>query len=172
MAELGVTEYGALRQKGGDTEGGRLLQIQANAQSCAVREAIQRARRQANPCCDTTPVSRRQVPVESTYLEGKILQCYQIDTAQATRLANQSLRGVPESVRIAQRMQETNQEFANPENPSRRFIEYRGPQVATVCPPIPTEITNANLPKPSTRCDTLNLLATGVPPNSIPSANR
>jgi hypothetical protein len=46
-------------------------------------------------------------------------------------------------------------------------LEYRGPNVAVVCPPMPTEITNANLPKPSTRCDTLALLATGNPPNSI-----
>jgi hypothetical protein len=49
-----------------------------------------------------------------------------------------------------------------------RFAEYIGPRVPVVCPPIPTEITNANLPKPSTRCDTLNLLATGSPPNNLP----
>lgn len=172
MAELGVYEYGALKQRGGDTEGGRLAQIQANATCCAVKEAIRKARLQSNPCCDTTPVSRKQVPLESTALEGQLATCYRINTEQATRLANQNLRGVPESVRIAQLIQTTNQDYTDPLIPSRRFVEYRGPNVAVVCPPMPTEITNANIPKPSTRCDTLNLLATGVPPNSIISANR
>ena len=171
-ADLGLPEYAALKQRGGDTEGGRLAQIIANSQALAVKEAIKKARNQSDPCCNTVPISRKQVPLESTALEGQLAACYRINTEQARRLANQSLRGVPESVRIAQLIQDTNTCYTDPLDSNSRFVEYRGPVVATVCPPMPTEITNANIPKPSTRCDTLNLLATGVPPNSIISANR
>lgn len=170
--DLGLPEFAALKQRGGDTEGGRMAQILANSQALVVREAIKKARNQSDPCCNTVPVSRKQVPLESTNLQAQIAGCYRVDTEKARRLANQSLRGVPESVRIAQLIQDTNTCYIDPLDPKSRFVQYRGPQVATVCPPMPTEITNANIPKPSTRCDTLNLLATGVPPNSIISANR
>ena len=164
-----VPEIAALKQRGGDSEGGRMIQLQADATRCAVREAIQKAR--ASTCCPV-PVSRTVVPLESTNLQAQLAACYRLTSGQIQLQAKQPLRGVPESVRIAKLIEATNQCFIDPLDPNSRFIEYRGPQVATVCPPIPTEITNANLPKPSTRCDTLNLLATGVPPNSIVSANR
>jgi hypothetical protein len=164
MTTLASVSLGALSQTGGDTEGGRLVQIQAAARRCATLEAIQKARAS---CCPSTPVSRKQVPLESTNLEGRLAACYRQTTERASFLASQPLRGVPESVRIAQLQQNVLDDYAPQTDPARRFLEYRGPNVAVVCPPMPTEITNANLPKPSTRCDTLALLATGNPPNSI-----
>jgi hypothetical protein len=143
--------------KGGDTEGGRMVRLQMEATRCAVNQAIQRARAS---CCQPTPTSRKAAPLESSYLQGKVAACARLNAQQATILASQPLRGVSEGARIAVLI---NQTCAN----TSRFEEYIGPRVPFVCPPMPTEITNAHLPKPSTRCDTLNLLATGTPPNSI-----
>jgi hypothetical protein len=143
--------------KGGDTEGGRMVQLLMNAKRCDTLQAIQRARAS---CCQPTPVSRAVVPLESANLQAKVAACARLNAQQATILASQPLKGVSEGARIAILM---NQTCAN----TGRFDEYLGPRVPFVCPPMPTEITNANLPKPSTRCDTLNLLATGKPPNSI-----
>lgn len=147
--------------KGGDTEGGRMVQILMNAKRCDTLQAIQRARAS---CCQPTPTSRKAAPLESTYLQGRVAACARINAEQATMMASQGLRGVSEGARIAILINET---CAN----QNKFQEYQGPRVPFVCPPMPTEITNAHLPKPSTRCDTLNFLATGTPPNSIFSAN-
>lgn len=166
-----LPEIAALTQKGGDSEGGRMAQILADARRCAVREAIQKAR--ASNCCPVPSVDssfNKQVPLESTNLQAAVARCARITAEQAQILASQGLRGVSEGQRIRQLQQQIDQVCAF--DSGRRFLEYIGPRVPVVCPPMPTEITNANLPKPSTRCDTLNLLATGKPPNSIPSANR
>ena len=135
-----------------------MVQILMNAKRCATQEAILRAR---SSCCQPTPTSRKAAQLESAYLQAKVAGCARINAEQASVLASQPLRGVSEGSRIAILMQQT---CAN----TNKFQEYAGPRVPFVCPPMPTEITNANLPKPSTRCDTLNLLATGTPPNSIP----
>jgi hypothetical protein len=157
-----------LKQNGGNPEGGRMVQILAASKRCQVNEAIAKARAINNgSCCSPVPVSRIVVPLESTNLQSQIARCARINAQQATLLASQPLRGVPESVRIARLNQDILDQYSPYSDSNRRFLEYQGPQVAVVCPPIPTEITNANLPKPSTRCDTLNLLATGTPPNNI-----
>lgn len=152
--------YATLKERGGNTEAGRLIQIQAAARRCATQEAIARAR---SACCRPTPVSRTVVPLESTNLIGRVTRCAEITATQASIIASQPLRGVPESVRIKAAQECTIRQYQTL-NP---YEEFQGPRAVFVCPPIPTEITNANLPKPSTRCDTLNLLATGKPPNSI-----
>jgi hypothetical protein len=147
-------------ERGGNTESGRLAQILAAQRQCATQEAIKKAR---SACCPATPVSRTVVPLESTNLIGRVARCAEIGASQASFIASQSFRGVPESVRIkaAQECVVRQYQLQNP------YEEFQGPRAVFVCPPIPTEITNANLPKPSTRCATLNLLATGKPPNSI-----
>ena len=145
-------------QKGGDTEGGRMVQILMNAKRCATLEAIRKARAS---CCEPSPTSNRQVQLESANLQAKVAACARINAEKASILASQGLRGVSEGARIAILQNQTCAKVG-------RFDEYLGPRVPFVCPPMPTEITNANLPKPSTRCDTLNLLATGKPPNSLP----
>jgi hypothetical protein len=162
------TPIATQKQIGGNPEGGRMVQILAAARRCEVKEAIAKARA-LNPgsCCPPVPQSRAVVPLESTNLQAQVAACARINAQQASFIASQPLRGVPESVRIARLNQEVLDQYSPYSDSNRRFLEYRGPVAATVCPPIPTEITNANLPKPSTRCDTLNLLATGSPPNNI-----
>lgn len=162
------TPIATQKQIGGNPEGGRMVQILAASRRCQVQEAIAKARA-LNPgtCCPPVPQSRAVVPLESTNLQAQLAACGRITAAQATVLATQPLKGVPESVRIARLNQDILDQYAPYSDSRRRFLEYQGPQVPVVCPPIPTEITNANLPKPSTRCDTLALLATGTPPNSI-----
>jgi hypothetical protein len=162
------TPIATQKQIGGNPEGGRMVQILAAARRCEVKEAIAKARAlNSGSCCAPVPQSRAVVPLESTNLQGQIQACARITAQQATVIAQQPLRGVPESVRIARLNQQILDQYAPYSDSRRRFLEYQGPQVPVVCPPIPTEITNANLPKPSTRCDTLNLLASGGPPNNI-----
>lgn len=159
---------GVLKQIGGNPEGGRMTQILAASKRCQVKEAIAKARATYTPLPCPGPVSRKEVPLESTALQGQLAACARITAAQAQQIVAQPLRGVPESVRIARAAQCLLDETSPYSNSSQRFLEYVGPRVPVVCPPLPTEITNANLPKPSTRCDTLNLLATGSPPNNLP----
>jgi hypothetical protein len=162
------TPIATQKQIGGNPEGGRMVQILAAARRCEVKEAIAKARAlNSGSCCPPVPQSRAVVPLESTNLQAQVAACARITAQQATVLAQQPLRGVPESVRIARLNQQILDQYAPYSDSRRRFLEYQGPQVPVVCPPIPTEITNANLPKPSTRCDTLNLLAAGGPPNNI-----
>ena len=159
---------GTIKQMGGNPEGGRMVQILAESRRCQVKEAIAKARAiNTGSCCPPVPQSRAVVPLESTNLQAQVAACARINSQQASLIASQPLRGVPESVRIAKLNQDILDQYSPYSDSSRRFLEYRGPVAATVCPPIPTEITNANLPKPSTRCDTLNLLATGSAPNNI-----
>lgn len=168
-----LPEIAALTQKGGNTEGGRMNQILMNAQCCAVNEAIRKAK--ASSCCPVPAeysTRNNQVPLESTNLEARIAACARINALQAQIVASQPLRGLSEGQRIRMLQQEVDSQFCAYNDPERRFQEYLGPRVPVVCPPLPTEILNANIPKPSTRCDTLNLLATGKPGNSIVSANR
>lgn len=161
------TPIATQKQIGGNPEGGRMAQILAASARCQVKEAIAKARALNASCCSPVPVSRAVVPLESTNLQAQVAACARITAAQATQLAVQPLRGVPESVRIARLNQEILDQYAPYSDSRRRFLEYQGPQVPVVCPPIPTEITNANLPKPSTRCDTLNLQTGMGPPNNI-----
>lgn len=157
-----------LKQIGGNPEGGRMTQILAASYRCQVKESIAKARALYAPPCAPVPQSRAVVPLESTALQGQLAACARITPQQAQILAVQPLRGVPESVRIARLNQDILDQYAPYSDSRRRFLEYQGPQIPVQCPPLPTEITNANLPKPSTRCDTLNLLATGSPPFNIP----
>jgi len=149
---------------GGNQESGRINQVLSNARRCAVNEALAKAR--ATYCCPG-PNNSRQVPSSDTYLLGKMNSCGIMTPDIAAQMASAPLRGVPESVRIKKLEQDTLNEFAPYNDPTRRFVQYVGPQIQIQCPPLSTEITNAFLPKPSVRCQTLALLATGSPPNSI-----
>jgi len=127
---------------GGNLESGRINQILADAQRCAVQSAILQAR--ASGCCPPKK-SSSQVPQQSSYLASKA-DCYafipavQAPTTESTRI-----------LRVQQQVLDS----------APKYAEYAGPRVAVQCPPLPTEITNAFLPKPSTRCDSLAILATG-----------
>jgi hypothetical protein len=151
---------------GGNQESGRINQILANARRCAVNEALAKAR---SSYCAAVPRNNKQVPSSEIYLLGKTSNTSDVTRAIiAANTASIPLKGVPESVRIKRLEQDTIAAFSSSTDPQKRFIQYQGPQIQIQCPPLPTEITNAFLPKPSVRCQTLNLLATGSPPNSIP----
>jgi hypothetical protein len=150
-----------LGKQWGQNESGRVAQILANARRCAVNDAIAKAR--ATVCCPPPPKPNRNVQLESSLLDAKIANCAGITAQQATRIAQENLRGVPESVRIRQRQQDVIDKYAPYNDPSRRFIEYQGPIIIPACPPIPTEDLNANIPKAPTSCTALELLNTGRP---------
>lgn len=148
-------------KKFGMNESGRVAQILENSRRCAVNAAIAKAR--ATVCCPPVPQPNKNVQVESALLESQVANCARITAAEASQIAQQSLRGVPESVRLRRRQQDFIDEFAPYNNPSRRFVEYQGPFIVPPCPPIPTELTNGNIPKPATSCTALALLNTGYP---------
>ena len=142
-------------------ESGRVAQILENSRRCAVNSAIAKAR--ATVCCPPVPKPNKNVQTESALLDSQVANCGRINAEQASLIAQQSLRGVPESVRIRMVQQDFMNEYAPYNNPRRRFIEYQGPIVIPDCPPIPTELTNGNIPKPATSCTALALLNTGYP---------
>lgn len=86
-------------------------------------------------------VYRQETPLESDLLAAKV-PCQNI---QGTTVAL-------ESTRTQEKIQKVLDYSVNPLDPNARFSEYRGPNVTPVCPPIPTEIVNAFLPKASKRC--------------------
>jgi hypothetical protein len=140
----------------GNLESGRINTILADAKLCATRAAIGKAR--ATVCCPQT--SNRQVPPNSTVLQVKMDSCSVITSSQASIVAAQSLRGVSEGVRIKNLQQQTQDNYAPYNDPARRFAEYQGPRVPTVCPPLDM---NTNLPKPSNSCTSLALINAGRP---------
>ncbi len=149
-----------LGKQWGQNESGRVAQILENARRCAVNAAIAKAN--ATVCCPV-PRPNKNTQLESSRLDAKVANCNQINAQLASQIAQQSLRGVPESVRIRQRQQDVLDEYAPYNNPSRRFVEYQGPIVIPPCPEIPTEDSNANIPKAPTSCTALALLNTGRP---------
>jgi hypothetical protein len=141
----------------GNLESGRINTIMADAKLCATRAAIAKAR--ATVCCPPLS-SNRQVPPNSTVLQGKIDSCSLVTSSQATIIAQHSVRGVSEGVRIKNLQQPTPDNYAPYNDPARRFAEYQGPRVPTVCPPLDM---NTNLPKPSNSCTSLALINAGRP---------
>ena len=125
-----------LGKQWGQNESGRVNQILENARRCAVNAAIAKA--QATVCCPAPPRPNTNVQLESGLLDAKVARCNVIQ-------------------------QNTIDEYAPYNNPSRRFVEYQGPIVIPDCPPIPTEDLNANIPKAPTSCTALALLNTGRP---------
>jgi len=160
MSQTECQPVNPLGKQWGQNESGRVAKILADARRCAVNAAIAKAN--ATVCCPV-PRPNKNTQLESSRLDAKVANCNQIDAQEATRIAQQSLRGVPESVRIRQRQQDVIDEFSPYNDPSRRFLEYQGPIVIPPCPPISTENLNANIPKAPTSCTALALLNTGRP---------
>jgi hypothetical protein len=144
-------------QQYGNFESGRVDQILAQARLCATKAAIAKAR--ATVCAPTVRFNG-QVPPSGTLLQSKIDSCSQTTSHQAAAIASQSLQGVPQSVRIKNLQQQTMDNYAPHNDPARRFAEYQGPRVPTVCP---TPDRNLSLPKPSNSCTSLALINAGRP---------
>lgn len=136
--------------KGGNTERGKIAIILEQAQQCSIADALVKARANSVSCSTRPPQYNGQVQSESSYLKGLLEKrpVYQPSQPGCTT----------QSVRIARIQQSVNENFAPYDNPSRRFIEYQGPQIAVVCPATPTAILNASMPKPSTDICTRNAI--------------
>jgi hypothetical protein len=113
--------------------------------NCQIRNSVDRARDiYGTTCidsCITATVYKQETPRESDILPTKV-SCLNF---QGTTVGL-------ESTRIQAKIQKVLEDSIDPLNPDARFSEYRGPYLAPVCPPVPTEILNAYLPKASTRC--------------------
>jgi hypothetical protein len=131
------------------SEGGRLSRkLDAITRACS-NASILEARRLyggGGPCADcgaTVADPKQETPLSSDVLEAKVTNCF---SAVVGRQVG------PESARMDGLIQRTLDAYANPANPDSRFVAYRGPYIPPVCPPIPTAILNANIPKASRRC--------------------
>ena len=135
------------------SESARLTRKINSIQSCDVNLALQKARSMygdvCNDACLRSPtVLRQETPLESDILVKKILgPCYTvIGTSVAT-----------ESQRIASKIQCVLDASNDPLNADARFQVYADYIPPPVCPPVPTEVLNASMPKASTRCIPGNL---------------
>jgi hypothetical protein len=129
------------------SESGRLSRKLDAVQRACSNAAILEARRLygGGPCdsCGTAADPKQETPLSSDVLEAKVTTCF---SAVIGRQVG------PESARTDELIQRTLDAYADPANPDTRFVAYRGPYIPPVCPPIPTEILNANIPKSSKRC--------------------
>jgi len=124
-----------------DTERGRIARIVENAQNCAKAGALARARAMYGSQCSSGCVDNSikvTVQSESSYLSGTVAPCYVFKGPEPT---------VNESVRLSRLIQTTVDESTNPFNLVSRFSEFRRPYFPVICPPIPQEALNANVPK-------------------------
>lgn len=136
----------------------RIQQLIDNAKRCNANNALARAKLLYGNACTScgNPTSTTIVPTESTLLTSKISTC-------AVQAVVRPLP-VPESVRIARMAQACLDASLDPTNPDLRFRQFLPRVVPAPCPPIPTELTNANLPKASTACPLPNTPLNPVPP--------
>jgi len=130
-----------LTYKGGDLSSSVTNKVLRNARMCAVKDAVERATWRAEPARGC------RVPVTTGGTESSthlLNACTTVVTSiTAAQLTSASLKGVPESVRIAHIGKDCTITTAN------RFTQYAGTFIPPACPPVPTEILNSTLPKPS-----------------------
>jgi hypothetical protein len=119
-------------------ESARIQRVLDDARVCAAATALARARAlygESRSCCAAPPQPGADVPSSSSYLRGRVCPAVVGVTVQ------------PESVRIAKMLQSNVDNWAPPTDPERRFVEYQGPVLQAVCPPIDQIFTNANVPR-------------------------
>ena len=123
----------------------RLSRLMDGRRNCQIQTSVERARGiygvTCADSCITTPIYKQEVPRESDILPAKTA-CLRF---QGTTVGL-------ESTRIQAKIQKVLEDSIDPLNPDARFSEYSGLRQAPVCPPVPTEVLNAHLPKASTRC--------------------
>ena len=123
------------------------------SQACSVTAAIARARLIA-PCesCPPPRYSGTGGVSESDRLLKETNDCAIITASKANIIANQTLRGVPESVRTAKIGANTILCSFSPTDPNSRFVQYQGRFIPPACPPPSAEQLNSTLPKPTETC--------------------
>jgi hypothetical protein len=130
-----------LTYKGGDIASSITDKALRNARMCAVKDAVARATLRAEPARGCRVPATSGGTESSTHLLSACAN--KVTSTTAAQLLAAPLRGVPESVRIAQIIKDCEVTTAN------RFAEYAGTFIAPACPPVPTEILNSTLPKPN-----------------------
>jgi hypothetical protein len=123
--------------------------IAKNMQECMVGTGRKISQKECSPCVNLDlsggfigNTNIRPVPASSTALESKLHKC---ELRGFT--VNGPQTGVPESVRIAQVQQRTQDLSTDPSDPDSRFSMYRRPFIP-VCPPIPQWYYTAGEPVP------------------------
>jgi hypothetical protein len=129
------------------SEGGRIshkiYQMEQNQRQIALARAHQIY---GGPCennsCGTPAIYKPPIPSESQYLKTKICLTQTVGNkcGLSSRLTQQKMQCVIDS-------------SVSSLDPLARFAEYGPTLVPPVCPPVPTEVLNAHLPKASlTKC--------------------
>ena len=131
------------------SEGARLCQRMNGVARACSNAAILEARRLygggpcVGPCGAVVADPRQETPLESDLLEKRVANCFSGVIGHQAMTSSERTKMIEQSTITA---------YSDPTNPDSRFVAYRGPVVLSPCPPIPTAIVNANLPKSSKRC--------------------
>jgi hypothetical protein len=135
-----------------DTEGGRIARIQEASRAQMREQALAKARAlRGGPgtcggvrCASAAERIQPNVPVPSAVLINTVKACYSGVSREGC---------VPSSVRTARIQLDILEKERDPFNPITRFsdLTINRPVIATVCPPIPLEALNANIPKQNMR---------------------
>jgi len=131
-----------------NTESGRIANILQKTQMCVLQENLAKARayQGINSCvaCKAQSSSNISVQTESAYLISHV-NCYNYVKPPV----------LPESVRIAQLIQNTLNRENSPLNSNTRFVDYAPAAINVPCPPVGAAYLNASQPKPPTICPAL-----------------
>ena len=132
-----------------DTEGGRIARVLEKSQALMRAQALAKAQAYrggpgscGNICYSAAERATPQVPVPSAVLAATVTNCY-------SRYSKEGC--VPSSVQTARTQLRILEQSIDPFNRETRFSEFRGPFIPPVCPPIPQEALNANIPKQNMR---------------------
>ncbi len=122
----------------------KLCEIQQSCGTASLMAA--RAMYGGSPCgaCGSSVGGTQQTPLESDLLDKQVRICFSgvVGTQPTT-----------ESQRTLDLITRTLDASVDPLDPDARFSQYRGPFIPPVCPPTPTAVLNANIPKQSlNRC--------------------
>lgn len=134
------------------SEGARISRMMADMRNSQIAASVLKAQQiygaTCNDACLTSGNYQQETPLESDILIKEISgPCY---------LFVGQPRAVTSSQKTATVMQCVLAESANSFNPNTRFSMYNRRRIIPACPPTPTEVLNANLPKATTRCIPFN----------------
>jgi hypothetical protein len=130
------------------SESERLSRKLDSIRCCEVNLALQAARNIYGNTCRDACLKSPLVLQQETPLESDLLMkntggtCYSVIGTLPTT----------ESQRLNTLVQCVEDASVSAFNSDTRFKVYASPPAPPVCPPVPQEVLNANLPKPSTRC--------------------
>jgi len=136
------------------SESARINQVIYKARQQDIQAALLRAQKiHGNPCdksCTSTNYYQ-EVPLESDYVKKSICknQTNGISCELSSKLTQQRNQCVLDY-------------SVNPNDPLLRFAMYYRIPPPPPCPPVPTSVLNANLPKASTKCPVPNRPSFGL----------